>query len=215
LTNQCIITDVEQKNNMYSQSQEEQYITEYFKDFKGILLDLGANDGKTFSNSLRLIELGWKAYLVEPSPKAYKKLTALHHSNTNVECLPIAIGMSNVKATLHESGWHLHHKSDIALLSTLVPEEKKRWERVAFDEVEVEVLDYKTLTELIGIKDFDFITIDIEGLDWFILQQIDLSNTKMVCVETNSIETEKYISYCQGFGMKLIYKNAENIIMVK
>jgi FkbM family methyltransferase len=200
---------------MYSQNQEEKYITEYFKDFKGTLLDIGANDGKTFSNSLKLIENGWKAYLVEPSPKAFQKLKSLHNGNSNVECLTIAIGTANQKAMLHESGWHLHHKGDIGLLSSLKREETERWKRVEFKESEVEVMDYKTFTDLIGYHAFDFITIDAEGMDWEILSQIDLTYTKMVCVETNSIETEKYINYCRGFGMRLIYKNAENIIMVK
>lgn len=200
---------------MYSQGQEEKYITEYFKDYKGTVLDIGANDGKTFSNSLRLIELGWKAYLIEPSKKAFEKLTSLHRDNKDVECLPVAIGTSNVKAILAESGWHLHHKSDIALLSTLVPKEKERWDKVSFTDQECEVMDFKTFTDLIGETKFDFITIDAEGMDWEILTQINLTDVKMVCVETNSIETEKYIDYCKRFGMKLVYKNAENIIMAK
>jgi FkbM family methyltransferase len=200
---------------MYSQNQEEEYIINYFKEYKGTLLDIGANDGKTFSNSLSLIELGWRAYLVEPSPKAFTKLTALHKGNDKVECLPVAMGESNAKAILSESGWHLHHKSDVALLSTLIPAEKKRWDKVSFEDHEVEVVDYKTFTELVDWKCFDFISLDAEGMDWQILSQIDLVDTRMICVETNSIETEKYINYCAGFGMKLIYKNAENIIMAK
>ncbi|HET6224664.1 MAG TPA: FkbM family methyltransferase [Bacteroidia bacterium] len=200
---------------MYSQNQEEEHILNYFKDYKGTLLDIGANDGKTFSNSLRLIELGWKAYLVEPSPKAFEKLSKLHANNKSVECVPVAIGEGNSKAILAESGWHLNHKSDVALLSTLIPEEKKRWDKVAFEDKEVEVVDYKTFTELVDCKCFDFISIDAEGMDWQILSQIDLSDTKMLCIETNSVETEKYINYCIGFGMRLIYKNAENIIMAK
>lgn len=199
---------------MYSQNEEEKHITEYFKDFKGKLLDLGANDGKTFSNSLRLIELGWEAYLVEPSPKAFNKLKALHQGNSKVECLPVAVGMSNVKATLHESGWHLQSSKDVGLLSSLKKDETKRWKRETFEEVEVEVVDYKTLTEIIG-SDFDLISIDCEGMDWEILSQIDLSKIKMICVEHNGVETEKYVSYCEKFGMKKIYQNAENILMAK
>ncbi len=200
---------------MYSQNQEEKYITEYFKDFKGTVLDVGANDGKTFSNSLRLIELGWKAYLVEPSKKALEKLYSLHSGNVNVEVIPVAIGKSNVKAILEESGWHLHHRSDVALLSTLVPEEKKKWNKVSFEQQPCEVLDYKTFTDLIGYEAFDFISIDAEGMDWEILSQINLTQVKMVCVEHNSKDVEKYIDYCKGYGMKLLYKNAENIIMAK
>ncbi len=199
----------------YSQNQEEQYIVDYFKDFKGTLLDLGANDGKKFSNSLRLIELGWEANLVEPSPKAFKLLKELHKGNVKVDCIQVAIGEKNGIGVLAESGFHLNDKSDIALLSSLIPEETKKWRGVSFDNVEVEVMDYKTLTQLIDNDKFDFISIDIESLDWIVLQQIDLTHTKLICVETNSIETEKYINYCAKFGMRLIYKNAENILMGK
>lgn len=200
---------------MYTQNQEEKYITEYFKDFKGTLLDIGANDGKTFSNSLRLIELGWKAYLVEPSKKAFTKLTSLHSGNVNVECLPVAIGQSNMKAILEESGWHLHHKSDIALLSTLVPEEKKKWTKVQFEQQECEVIDYKTFTDLVGYEAFDFISIDAEGMDWEILSQVNLTHVKMLCVEHNGSDIERYIGYCKGYGMKEIYRSGENIIMAR
>jgi FkbM family methyltransferase len=205
-------------NNMYSQNQEEQYITDYFKDFKGTLLDLGANDGKMFSNSLRLIELGWRGFCVEPSPKAFKKLSELHKENWNVECIQVAIGESNMKAILAESGWHLNHKSDVALLSSLMPSETKKWTKVSFDNVEVEVIDYKTLTELIDCKTFDFISIDIEGFDTIVLKQIDLTNTKLLCIEWNSIESVKkeILEYTSKFGMnKIIYQSGENLIICK
>ena len=35
----------------YSQNNEQNIILNYFKNYKGTLLDLGANDGITFSNS--------------------------------------------------------------------------------------------------------------------------------------------------------------------
>ncbi len=60
----------------YTQNNEEQIFIDYFKNQNPselCVLDIGANDGKTFSNSLRLIELGWSAILIEPSPK--EKLT--------------------------------------------------------------------------------------------------------------------------------------------
>ena len=199
---------------MYSQNNEEKVLTEYFGDFKGTLLDIGANDGKLFSNSLRLIELGWDAVLIEPSLAAFLKLEELHNSNDRVICLNIAIGNENGAAILHESGHHLPDKSDISLLSTLKPEEKKRWNGVMFREREVRVLDYATFKKRFP-KDFDFINIDAEGMDWDILSQIDLSGTKCVCVEHNSVDTGKYVKYCEKYNLKLIHQNAENVICAK
>jgi FkbM family methyltransferase len=206
---------MQDKEMSYSQNGEEKIIVDYFKDHKGVVLDIGANDGKTFSNSLRLIEIGWKAVLVEPSNKAFSKLTQLHAGNNNVECVKVAIGKSNMKAILEESGWHLHHKSDIALLSTLVPEEKKKWDKVSFEQQECEVMDYKTFTDLIGYEAFDFISIDAEGLDWEILSQVNLTHVKMVCVEHNGKDIDKFLTYCKTYGMKEIYRSGENLIMAK
>lgn len=200
---------------MYSQNNEEEIIINYFGQYKGRLLDIGANDGKTLSNSLRLIELGWEAVLIEPANKAFEKLFELHKNNEKVVCEKVAIGKAHGVLVLHESGALLGN-FDTSLVSTLLPKEKERWNRLNmnWEESEVEVIDYQTLTELYGTN-FDFISIDAEGLDYQILSQIDLTNVKLVCVEHNGAETEKYKQYCEGFGMKEIARNQENIIMAK
>ena len=57
---------------MYTQNNEEELVRAYFsdKDTKTMcLLDIGANDGETFSNSRQLILDGWNAVLVEQALK--------------------------------------------------------------------------------------------------------------------------------------------------
>ena len=87
---------------MYSQNNEEEVLLTYFKDFTGVLLDIGANDGKTFSNSYALISHGWQAVLIEPSQSAFDKLEALHYDNEKVDYYNIAIGTQDGKATFHK-----------------------------------------------------------------------------------------------------------------
>lgn len=207
---------------MYSQNNEEQVIYDYFanKSDKAprILLDIGANDGKTFSNSLRLIELGWYGVLVEPSERAQQALQALHGHNPRVHLIKAAIGLETGKATLHESGHHLPDKSDHALLSSLKPEETERWRRarVEFTDVEVEMITYQALLQRCGYTGFDFITIDAEGMDLEILVQIDLSHTGLLCIEWNSNHEvrEQVLSYCQRYDLtRVLYTNAENLII--
>jgi FkbM family methyltransferase len=213
---------------MYSQNEEEKYIVEYFQNLppvqrKRSLLDIGANDGKTFSNSLKLIEMGWEAALIEPSDAAFEKLCSLHAGNPNVLCLKFAIGNEVQTGVLHESGPHLPDKSDFSLLSTLKKEEKTRWKNVDFEEKHVIIIDYETLltisTEFFDLRrtiSFDFISIDAEGMDFEILQQIDLTFTKLLCIEHNSDQVlkNKIIDYCKNYGLnKIIYQNAENIII--
>ncbi len=50
---------------MREKRNEEQVILDYFGNKIGNLLDIGANDGITLSNSRKLIELGWSGDLIE------------------------------------------------------------------------------------------------------------------------------------------------------
>ena len=204
---------------MYTQNKEQEYILEYFKDFKGTLLDIGANDGKTFSNSLALIENGWKACLVEPSYTAFDKLKELHKGNDNVKLFNVAIGGEKGVLTFHESGCHLKDKSDHALLSSLDESETLKWKKagVAFNKYDVSVITYSDLVGIDGAN-FDFITIDAEGLDIEILKQIDLTHTSLLCIEWNSIVANKLVilEYSSQFGMnKIIYESGENLLICR
>ncbi len=198
---------------MYSQNSEQKHIVSYFGKFKGKLLSIGENDGKTFSNALNLIELGWEAYLIEPSPKAYKALTELHERNVNITCVNVAIGEENKVMTFYESKHHLKDKSDFALLSSLDYSETERWRKsgVEFTEIEVPVVTYDKIKD-----NYDFISIDAEGYDLIILKQIDLTHTKLLCIEWNSIESVKaeIIKYCLSFGLNtIIYISGENLLI--
>ena len=65
-------------NKKYSQSGQDAFVLSYFNNKRnGVFIDIGANDGETFSNSRQLILDGWNAVLVEPSPKAFAKLNKL------------------------------------------------------------------------------------------------------------------------------------------
>lgn len=199
---------------MYSQNSEEAVILDYFKDFKGRLLSIGENDGITFSNALALIEKGWSAVLVEPSSTCVTKLKKLHEGNKSVYIEAVAIGNQTAMMEFHESGTHLN-KGDHSLVSTLVIEEKNRWTGTdtTWDKSLVPVYTFKDFrTE--HPNDFHFITIDAEGLDFDILSQINLNEVgcKLLCVEWNGKDFEKFNNYVTTFGHHLIHQNAENLI---
>ena len=202
---------------MYSQNGEDKIAIGYFGNKIGTLLDLGANDGKTLSNSLALIESGWSAVLVEPSKEAFRRCEQLHSGNDKVKLLNVAIANENGYSDFHESGTHLK-SGDIALLSSIKKSETLRWFGTdnEFTEGTTECLDFKTLLELSPIKIFDLISIDCEGMDWDILTQIDLRavECKMLIVEHNQKDIQLYVEYARGFGMKELSRNFENIIFI-
>lgn len=207
---------------MYSQNNEEQLILDFFgPDFKGVVLDIGANDGKTLSNSLACIQRGWVGYLLEPSEIAYNKLHDLHATNMFVMTYKLGIGTKTGYVKFFSSGEHLG-KGDTDLLSTAKESELQRWKGTKNEFVQTEALlatwdDFLIMNIPESQRKFDLISIDVEGLDYDVLTQIDLAEVKckMLIVETNSVEDQKYIDYCSKFGMKLYHKNHENLIFVK
>jgi len=203
----------------YSQSNEQQHILKYFGDFKGSFLDLGANDGQTLSNTRALAELGWCGVLVEPSPKVFPKLKKLYEAEKK-GCYYVyncAIANSNGTHILHDSG-ELLKTGDRALVSTLVEAEKRRFEKVlTYEPVEVKTYRWKTFLNRLTIKTFEFISIDIEGLDLDVLKQMDLNalGTQLLCIEWNGNKEMKADLDIMMQGFKIIYTSGENLIYAK
>jgi FkbM family methyltransferase len=193
----------------YSQNNEQQVILDYFgSQYTGSFLDLGANDGQTLSNTRALALNGWGGVLVEASPKAAAKAKELYVDNPNVIVRQVAVANHIGRIKFYESGEHLG-KGDISLVSTVVQSERDRWKTETFTET---IVDCDTVANIIGGRVFDFISIDIEGMDYEVLTQIHLTGVKMVCVEYNGIEPKKYIDYCAKFGLAEVHRNGENLI---
>lgn len=205
----------------YSQHKEQQVILDYFKGFFGTLLDIGANDGKTFSNSRALLEKGWYGVLVEPCEKTFKQLVK------NCEPFSQQVLLHNVgiadycgDATFYESG-SLCSPKDHALVSSMKVHETDRWRRkskpsdpiVEFTKTTIPVIDFATLLKNSQCDTIDFITIDVEGMEVEILRQIDIKalNCKMICIEYNG-STELAETYDNLIPHPVIYKNRTNII---
>ncbi len=197
----------------YSQNNEQEVILDYFKDFKGTFLDLGSNDGQTFSNTRALAERGWRGVCVEPSPTAFAKLKELY-KGTEVYCYNFAIGVVNDKVNLLDMSSHIGN-GDTSLLSTLKQEETQRWKGTKFEPVEVQCYRYKTFLNRVKFKTFDFISIDIEGMEVDVMNQMDFKDVKLVCAEWNSKPEVKTEFDRILYGFKVIYTSGENLIYAK
>ena len=209
---------------MYSQNNEDEIILDYFKlnypENEGVrtMIDIGANDGKTFSNSLLFVENEWKCTLIEPSKRAFTLLKDLHSNNPNVILHNYGFAMFNGTQTFYESGAY-RDGDDVALYSSLNEEEIEKWKNdVPFIEVEAEFITWFEFRSENHEK-FDFISIDCEGFDLTLLNQMDLNKLgcKCLCIEWNSIESVKQniLDYCKTFGFSELHRNPENLILIK
>jgi FkbM family methyltransferase len=204
----------------HGQNKEDEIInnlivSKYGSDFKGTILDLGANDGITLSNSRYFIENGWNGILVEAGKLPFQKLMATILPNTIA--INSAIGNENGFLTFYEST-NLLDANDVGLVSSLVADETQRWRNagIGFTEYQVECFTWESFRDKFHLKsqNFDIISIDIEGMDYDVLIQMNLNELgcKILCVEFNGVNKNKYVEYANKFNLHLVNENAENLI---
>jgi FkbM family methyltransferase len=207
----------------YGQNKEDEIIqnlivSNYGENFKGSILDLGANDGVTLSNSRFFVERGWHGVLVEAGNKPFEKLIA--NSDPSTICINCAIGNENGSLNFYESN-NLLNAEDVGLVSSLVSHETTRWREagIGYVEYKVDCFTWDSFVDKFHLKNrnFDIISIDIEGMDYDVLIQMNLEalGCKVLCIEFNGKEIEKYVDYANRYQMTLFHQNPENLIFIK
>jgi len=194
----------------FSQKDEEKYILEHFKGkTDGRFLDIGAYTGVEFSNTRALALLGWSGVLVEPSPKCFPILFKNYEGNKKVTFINLAIGSHCGETEFYDSG---------GAVATTIKESYERWKGIQldFEKITVPMIDVARLLQLVG-SSFEFISIDTEGMDLEILNQLaefKFCDASMLCVEYGN-NAERMFELLIPRGYKPIYSNDENIIFIK
>lgn len=192
----------------YSQGQEEAIISAHFIGRKGRFLDIGANDGETFSNTRALAIAGWIGTLVEPNQNAFQRLSDLYYSSPSMKLVNAAI-------TDHDGMVTMHMASD-SLVSSLDASAEATWRHHGFEWTPAQVQGM-TLAKLLSIAPgpYDLISIDAEGHDWPILKQMDLRamGCEMLVIE-HGAEWARIDRYMNGAGYKRIHRDGINSIYI-
>lgn len=159
-----------------SQYGEHEFILEHFAGRKGRFLDVGAYDGLNLSNTRRLMELGWSGVCIEPSPLVFPFLVENTKRFAPVQSLQAAIVPDDFKGS--GKMWVTQDA-----LSTLMPSHrdfvKKNYGPI-YTEAIVPTMRWENFLQ-IHPEPFDFINIDVEGMNWEVLRDGPLA--EMVCIE--------------------------------
>ena len=194
----------------YTQNMEEFYITQNLGSIPiGTFLDIGAHDGKSFSSSRALVEKGWSGVYVEPDPyvlPALKQNTEEFKDRTTIE--PVAIGLQKGHLPFYSS------KGD--MVGSLSQAHKVKWSSaVSFEEIQVDVVTLSDIAEKHGTQ-FDFINLDVEGINWELFTQFDWNiwTAKVVCIEYDD-KLKEMSEILQNNGFLISYVSPENIVAVR
>jgi FkbM family methyltransferase len=194
---------------MYSQNNEESVIVNFFGDRIGTFLDIGAYEGKTFSNTYALVEKRWSGVAIEASPINFSGLMK-NLKDKPVELICAAIAKTSELLTFWDSQGDAISSSDT--------EHVKKWSKHCknYQKIFVQSITLETVFSKFG-SNFDFINIDVEGYSVDLLFELDFSQlpAKCVCVEIDG-DKNMIISHMQNYGFgNIVQCGAENLIFMR
>jgi FkbM family methyltransferase len=146
-----------------------------------VFVDVGANDGFSWSNSYAFAEVGFQLLLVEPMPAYAARCALTHRDNPRVFVEPYAIAKDLATATFYVN---LDAASDLlAMRSSL------RREMVPSDAVTEVTVPTAPLSFLLAkhrVPDrYAVLSVDAEGMDLDVLAtaELDRRRPQVICVE--------------------------------
>ena len=176
----------------YSQEGEDMVLRRIFeKKKKGFYVDVGAHHPRRFSNTYFFYKRGWSGINIEPNPDVIKVFKSMRVRDINIQ-----IGVSDIPGRIT---YHQFYEPALNTFDSKIV--KSRLEETDFKlkttcEVDVVRLDGLLDDHLPGNTQIDFLTIDVEGLDFAVLKSNDWSRyrPKYVLVEALDVSLEDAMS---------------------
>jgi FkbM family methyltransferase len=160
--------------NEHSANGEDGLIDYFFSKIPNpvnFVVDIGANDGISSSNSRMLIERGWSGILVEPYSEYFNKLVILYSSRSDIQLFNYGISDKDEKSPI---------KHDTIVLNS-----------------DFQLLNINSFLERSGCpQSFGLLTIDTDGYDERILAAWDFEHYRLqlIIAEIDSSSVNNLIS---------------------
>lgn len=198
----------------YSQEGEDMILKRYFENQKnGFFIDVGAHHPKKFSNTYYFYLKGWKGINIDAMPGSMKEFNKIRKNDINIE-----VPISDEKQVLTYFAFN-----EPALNSF---DEKLSIERLANSKYHLKFKKQIETSRLDEILDkylpintsIDFLSIDVEGLDFQVLKSLNLNKykPKIILIEILDIdlikihENEIYL-YLINHGYNIIAKSVNTV----
>lgn len=198
----------------YSQNNEEEIIGAELTRMgiaTGHFLDIGAWNGITYSNTYRLVELGWRGVCVEPSPYVFPKLVENLGNNPLIHLVNAAVAIKPKLIPWFDSGGDA--------ISTTSEAHRDKWIascKVPYKQFWIYVMPLAALFDTFGF-DFDFINIDVESTNLELFRALPwpaLKTTKLICVE-HDLQQLEMSQLAAKYGFSPLSMNGENLILTR
>jgi FkbM family methyltransferase len=166
----------------YSQSGQDQILMQYFfKNKKGVFLDIGSNDPKHLNNTYLFEKNGWEGFAFEPLEKFKSQWISLR-KNTELHSVALGDRIGDVEFIEEEpiDGWE-------DMLSRVAEKGEHNIRKTTI--VKMERLDSFDIG-----KKIDFVSIDVEGHELNVLHGMDFESIDydVFVIENNRAENVRW-----------------------
>jgi FkbM family methyltransferase len=172
----------------YSQLGQDEFVYKnYFRGKRdGVFVDVGAYDGKKFSNTLFFEKfLGWNGVCIEPLPAAFRKLSALRKAR----CFNCCVSDYEGESDFLDVDVAVDEKMLSGLVENYDPRHTARINSVLQSRnlIKSPVTTLPALLRQCEIKQVDYCSIDTEGSELKILQSLDFREfgISVISIENN------------------------------
>lgn len=205
--------------NYHSQNNQDYFLdNQVFKGLTGgIFIDIGAHDGKTFSNTYFFEKFrDWKGICIEPLPDRFKDL------EKNRNCIKVNACI----AERNETGKFLKIEGPSEMLSGLVSEyHPNHLQRIDKSlklsggtrmEIDVACININDLLAEHNLFSIDYCSIDTEGNELTILRSIDFNKFKIKTISVeNNFNAEEILDFMKSNHYVLLARLGSDDIYIK
>ena len=152
---------------MYSQFGEDDYLVKHFFENRrsGTYLEVGAMDGRKFSNTLLLSDRGWTGILIEANPSM---AALLYKNRRNDRCFNYAVAKHRGTILFSAS----NHEACGAVDTVISPEMREKRHRKS-EKITVACAPLKDIINASSQPSIDFWSLDVEGSELECLETFD------------------------------------------
>lgn len=163
----------------YSQIKQDKILNDLFGNKRnGVFIDIGANDGITFSNSYFFeTELDWTGICVEPIPDTFEKL------KQNRKCILENCAISDAEGLFD----FIYIEGKNEMLSGFNRKDYASKNEEKYKLIKVQTFRLDTILSKHNIFNADFCSIDVEGTELAVIKSVnwELFNIQYLCIEEN------------------------------
>jgi len=201
----------------YSQEGEDMILRRLFeKQDTGFYVDVGAHHPKRFSNTYFFYKQGWRGINIDAMPGSMKLFNKIRHKDINLEK-----AVADKKQILT---YYIFNEPALNSFSSELSEDRNSQGNyfIKFTkDIETVTLDEILDSYLPKNQVIDFLSIDVEGLDFIVLKSINLEKyrPKIILIEIlgsslSEINNNEISKYLINYGYSVYAKAINTVIFI-